>query len=174
MKILTQSSKQLFFQSDVQLQKRTAVQQFSFERDDLRWACYCLWLICQTFLLDVSAEDKTLPADKCCNNIVSDNHISPLYFRSEKRRECNKGERFVYLQTAGRHSESSTRLLKDQLALFFRGIPPKINTTTLCVCSIFCVRFVMCACLFSLYGLMISVLWYITCTSAWFVLTSIA
>lgn len=130
-------------------------------------------LLFMTDLPDIPARCKCRgqnpPADKCCNNIVSDNHISPLYLRSvvaEKRRECNKGERFVYLQTTGRRSESSTRLLRDQLALFFRGIPPKINTTTLCMCSIICVCFVMCACLFSLCGLMISVLWYGTCTSA--------
>lgn len=89
-----------------------------------------------------AAKENSRSADKCCNNIVSDNHISPLYFRSvvaEKSRECNKGEPFIYLQTIGRRSESSARLLGDQLALFFRGIPPKINTTTLCACSIICV-----------------------------------
>lgn len=89
-------------------------------------------LLFMTDLPDIPARCKCRgqnpPADKCCNNIVSDNRISPLYLRSvvaEKRRECNKGERFVYLQTTGRRSESSTRLLRDQLALFFRGRPPK-------------------------------------------------
>lgn len=106
------------------------------------------------------------PTDKCCNNIVSDNHISPLYFRSvvaEKRELCNKGERLVYLQTKGAVQRAAPAYSGISLH-FSSGEYCQKSILLLCACAVLFVCVLLC--LFSLFGPMISVLWYITCTFA--------
>ena len=54
----------------------------------------------------------------------------------KKQTEWDKGVHFVFLQTTWDRSGSTTRLLMmNRPALLFREIPPKINTTILCMCS---------------------------------------